>query len=200
MNVHQGAAMTSDETRDTCELVSTQGHNRSRRLLAIVTGCALGVALLVAGPASAASRRFTVHNESNHALKLFRARPLNYGDYCVPSECIGFHWPFEFEGRPEDDSVLRPGETQHWELKHGFSLRGGIQYAAELWYHVQAPGAGYVVYTIETWSTSNESACAFTVHEGNSPFTCTAEGTKLTFRNKAPMSRAAQRSPGAVAP
>jgi trypsin len=42
--------MTSGETRGTCERVRTRGHDRSRRLLAIVSGCVLGVALLVVVP------------------------------------------------------------------------------------------------------------------------------------------------------
>ena len=37
----------------------------------------------------------------------------------------------DFEGRPENGSPLKPGGTDAWELKYGFSPFGGVQYAAE---------------------------------------------------------------------
>lgn len=86
----------------------------------------------------------------------------------------------DFEGRPADGAVLNPGHTHDWELKYGFSPFGGVQYAANLWYRIVG-SSGTVEYTIETWSTSNESSCRV---NGVAHFTCTAAGTKLTFKDK----------------
>jgi hypothetical protein len=65
-------------------------------------------------------------------------------------------------------------------MKYGFSPFGGVQYAANLWYQISGTN-GTVEFTIETWSTSNESACRV---NGTAHFTCTAAGTKLAFKNK----------------
>src|SRR5205823_3280701 len=121
MNVHQGATMTSDETRDTCELVSSQHHNRSRRLLAIVTGCGMRVKrwalrgsllmvlcaglvpVLATGSASALTRGFDIHNWTGQALTVSQLE-IN-GD--MP----------QFEGPAlQQGSVLPPGGKVHVEL------------------------------------------------------------------------------------
>jgi len=47
----------------------------------------------------------------------------------------------DFEGRPENGSPLKPGGTDAWELKYGFSPFGGVQYAAELWYDIEGTNA-----------------------------------------------------------
>jgi hypothetical protein len=150
--------------------------------------CVLAGALLTAGSASAASRGFKLHNTSSHALRLEAARRVPTFVCVDPSRCVPTHYPMEFEGRPGNGAVLHPAKVQDgvlvvhthvWELKYGFSPLGGVQYAANLWYKIAGTGAS-VEYTIETWSTSNESSCKII---GTSHFTCTAEGTKLTFRN-----------------
>jgi hypothetical protein len=85
----------------------------------------------------------------------------------------------DFEGPPHNGAVLNAGHTHVWELKYGFSIFGGVQYAANLWYKI-AGTDGTVEYTIETWSTSNESACKV---RGTSQFACTAAGTNLTLKH-----------------
>jgi hypothetical protein len=172
--------MTYAGARGRCERVNTQHANRPGGVLAIMIGCVLAAALLTAGPATAASRGFKLHNESNHALTLEAAKPVPTYTCLDLTHCIPTHNRMDFEGRPANDAVLNPGGTHDWELKYSFSIYGGIQYAANLWYKI-AGTSGTVEYTIETWSTSNESSCR--VH-GTSMFTCTATGTKLTFKHK----------------
>ena len=79
--------------------------------------------------------------------------------------------------------MLDPGKTHRFELKYGFSLLGGVQYAANLWYKIEgySDPNGNVYYTIETYSTSNESSCKI---NHTSRFECKAAGTQLTFKNK----------------
>jgi hypothetical protein len=155
--------------------------NDGRRagIAAALLAMAALVGLLSAGPASAESRGFRIHNTSNTALKLEGAKPVpmhvcgNIG-ICVPS-----HVPMEFEGRPSDGSTLPPGATAAWELKYGFSLFGGIQYASDIWYEV--PGTSTrVEFEIEVWSYSNESRCKVV---GSSKYTCMARGLQLSFKN-----------------
>lgn len=146
---------------------------------AILLTCITAGALLTAGPAGAASRGFTVHNQSSHALHLEAVKPVPSFTCVNLALCVPTHYSMDFEGRPANGSVLQPGHTQRFELKYGFSLLGGVQYAANLWYKIGNTGHN-VEYTIETWSTSNESACR--VHPANAG-RCTAEGTKLTFHN-----------------
>ncbi|MGZ4305702.1 MAG: hypothetical protein ACXVSL_12660 [Solirubrobacteraceae bacterium] len=170
----------STQTRSRCERATTHRDNRSRGVLAIVAGCALAAALLTAGSASAASRGFKVHNHSNHGLILEAAKPVPTYICRDLTLCVPTHSPMDFEGRPANGAALNPGHTHDWELKYGFSPFGGVQYAANLWYQISGTN-GTVEFTIETWSTSNESACRV---NGAAHFTCTAAGTKLTFKNK----------------
>jgi hypothetical protein len=164
---------------------STHRHDSaaSRRKLvafgifALALACVLMVSLLTARPASAASRGFKVHNNSTHTLRLEAARRVPAYKCIQPITCVPTHHPMDFEGRPEDGSLLHPGHVQTWELKYGFSFTGGVQYAANLWYKVVGT-SDEVEYTIEVYSTSNESACAV---RGPQHLKCTAEGTKLTF-------------------
>jgi hypothetical protein len=172
--------MTCCEARRGCGHVRTHRSNRSRGLLAIVIGCVAAAALLTAGRASAASRGFRLHNESTHQLILQAAEPVPTYKCVDLKRCVPTHNRMDFEGRPANGAVLNPGHTHDWELKYGFSLYGGVQYAANLFYQISGT-SGTVEYTIETWSTSNESACRV---NGTSHFTCTAAGTKLTFKNK----------------
>lgn len=89
----------------------------------------------------------------------------------------------DFEGKPSNGSVVDPNRSQTFELKYGFSLLGGVQYAANLWYKIQGDNDpdNNVYFTIETYSTTNESSCKVNM---TSKFTCKAEGTQLTFKNK----------------
>jgi hypothetical protein len=74
---------------------------------------------------------------------------------------------------PPDDSLLKPGATDAWELKYGFDST----YAAELKYKLLGTDAT-VTYTIETSTYSNNSACKVTpLSAGN----CAAGGTALGF-------------------
>jgi hypothetical protein len=147
--------------------------------LALVLTCAVAGALLIAGPASAASRGFKIHNNSSHALHLEAVKRVPTYVCANPGLCVPTHYKMDFEGRPADGTVLHPGHENVFELKYGFSLLGGVQYAANIWYKIAGNG-GTVEYTIEVYSTANESACKVTpAHAGR----CTAEGTKLTFHN-----------------
>ena len=150
-----------------------------RTVMAIVSGCVLAGALLTAAPASAASRGFKVHNDSSLALHLEAAKRVPTYVCPNPSVCVPTHYRMDFEGRPADGAVLVPGRVHNWELKYGFSLLGGVQYAANLWYRIAANG-GTVEYTIQVYSTSNESSCKVTPASAGR---CTAAGTKLTFHN-----------------
>jgi hypothetical protein len=153
---------------------------RSRRsLIAVVLGCVLAASMLVAGPASAASRGFKIQNKSSVELKLVEAKSVptyvcNSTVHCVPT-----HYPMEFEGRPGDGSVLQPNGTDTWELKYKFNLFGGVGYAANLWYKIVGT-EDMVTYQIETYSTSNESSCKVI---GTKKYTCVAGNTDLEFKN-----------------
>jgi hypothetical protein len=144
-------------------------------LLAVVA--ALG--LLSAGPASAASRGFKLHNTSKADLKLEAAKPVPTVLCANVGRCVETKYPMDFEGRPDNGSTLKPNATHTWELKYGFSIFGGVQYAAELWYDIEGTNAK-VEYRIEVYPTSNESSCK--VH-GTSKYTCSAAGTNLTFKD-----------------
>jgi hypothetical protein len=148
---------------------------------ATVLACAVAGALLAAGPASAASRGFKLHNHSRHALRVESARQLP-SVICNSVLCVPTHYPIAFEGRPQDGAVLNPGAPPHdWELKYGFNLvlLHETQYAAVLTYKIVGTD-GTVEYTIQTTPTTNNSACkVIPAHVGH----CTAAGLTLTFRN-----------------
>jgi hypothetical protein len=171
-------------TKDGQMTITTRSETRTRRARlgasAVVLACAVAGTLLTAGPASAASRGFKVSNDSSQALRLETAKPVPTYVCRDPSFCVPTHHAMDFEGRPADGSVLQPGGVDTWELKYGFSLLGGVQYAANFWYKIGSNG-GTVEYTIEVYSTANESACkVFPAQAGR----CTAAGTKLTFHNQ----------------
>jgi hypothetical protein len=146
---------------------------------ATLLACVLAAALLAAGPASAASRGFRLHNHSRHALRLESAGHLPRV-ICNTTLCVPTHYPVAFEGRPHDGAVLHPGGTHAWELKYGFSLiLHETQYAAVLRYKIEGTD-GTVEYTIQTTPTTNDSACKVVpAHVGH----CTAGGLQLSFRN-----------------
>jgi ABC-type phosphate transport system substrate-binding protein len=157
-----------------------QSRNTTKRAGTVVVLMAVVAALglLSAGTASAASRGFKLHNTSEVALKLQAAKPVPTVICASTAHCATTQYPMDFEGRPDNGSTLAAGGTHTWELKYGFSPFGGVQYAADLWYDIAGTSAT-VEYKIEVWSTSNESQC--TVH-GSSKYSCSAAGTKLTFK------------------
>ncbi len=148
---------------------------------ATVLACAAAGALVTAGPASAASRGFMLHNHSGHSLRLESATRLP-NVICNSTLCVPTHYPMAFEGRPHDGAVLNPGGPPHdWELKYGFNLvlLHETQYAAKLTYKVVGTD-GTVEYTIETTPTTNDSACKVIPAQVGQ---CTARGLALTFKN-----------------
>ena len=157
---------------------SRRTRGRAGTAAVLLTVVAL-LGLLSAGTASAASRSFKLHNTSNVALKLEAAKPVPTVLCANVGRCVETKYPMEFEGRPGNGSEIAPGASDTWELKYGFSPFGGVQYAAELWYDIAGTNAR-VEYRIEVYSTTNESSCK--VH-GSSKYSCTAAGTKLTFKD-----------------
>jgi hypothetical protein len=143
------------------------------RTLSVLLACAATAALFTAGPASAASRGYRLHNNSSHDLKLEAAKPLP-GFVCNASICVDTGQPMAFEGRPANGSVLAPGAVHAWELKYSF----GYTYAAQLKYDIV--GGGTVEYTIETSTYTNNSACKVVPASAG---TCIAHGLSLTFKN-----------------
>jgi RTX calcium-binding nonapeptide repeat (4 copies) len=127
---------------------------------AIVLVCALAATLLTAGPASAASRGFKIYNLSSHPLK------LNDVDQ-VPR-----HW-FDFEGRPPDGDVLKPGAPPHdWEVKWVYLTH----YGAKLTYDIVGTDKQYVATMTTNGGGVNQSDCQFPSKLGS----CSAEGQTLT--------------------
>src|ERR1700712_986176 len=148
-------------------------HPKARaRALAIMLSCVAMTAPLFAGSASAASRGYRLHNRSDQTLKLIGASRLP-AVLCNGTLCVKTEQSMEFEGRPADDSLLKPGAIDAWELKYGF----GHTYAAELKYKVVGSDAT-VTYTIETSTYTNNSACKVTPPSAGK---CTAGGTGLGF-------------------
>jgi hypothetical protein len=162
-------------------LKDVRPRNRKRRAgsVAVLLAVVAALGLLSAGPASAASRGFKLKNTSNVDLKLEAAKPVPTVLCASTVRCVETKYPMDFEGRPDNGSILKPGATQQWELKYGFSPNGGVQYAADLWYDIEGTNAT-VEYKIEVYSTTNESSCK--VH-GSSKYSCSAAGTNLTFKD-----------------
>jgi hypothetical protein len=158
-------------------------RRRSRLVGILVLMAALfGLVLTTAGPASAASRGFTLTNNSTSTLRLESATKVHHV-LCVSGHCVhGVAYPMEFEGRPHDGTEIRPGGTQTWELKYGFNLvnLNEVQYAAKLTYKIEHTN-GKVEYTIETTPTANNSTCVVIPASDGA---CTAEGLTLTFSNR----------------
>jgi hypothetical protein len=146
------------------------------RSAAIGPACAVAATLVMqTGVANAASRGYRVSNDSSHALRLENAAHvptvLCNGSICVPTA-----FPIDFEGRPADGTVLKPGApAQAWELKYGF----GHTYAAVLNYKIEGVGGTFGA-TIETSTFSNNSACKVTPASAGA---CTARGLEITFKN-----------------
>jgi hypothetical protein len=91
--------------------------NLSKARLAIVASCLLAGALATAGPASAASRRWTVLNHNPYLkLELVSATPWE-------------GHPFGFEGRPDNGSeIASDGGRQYFELKYGANYQALLKY------------------------------------------------------------------------
>jgi RTX calcium-binding nonapeptide repeat (4 copies) len=131
---------------------------------AIVLACALAATLLTAGPASAASRGFKITNLSSHPLRLVDVKP-------VPDSRHGGWYDMEFEGRPDDGDVLKPGATHDWELRYFL----GHSFAAALKYNIVGT-TDYYTARIMTQSYQNDSDCTIPKAVG----VCTAWGLTLT--------------------
>jgi hypothetical protein len=148
-------------------------HPKARtRVLAIMLGCVALTALLFAGSASAASRGYRLHNNSDKTLELVSATALP-ATVCNGFICVATHHPIAFEGRPSDGSTLKPDAVDGWELKYKFQET----HAAELKYKVLGTDA-IVTYTIETSTYTNDSACKVTPPSAGK---CTAGGLQLSF-------------------
>ena len=145
-----------------------------------VTACALSAGVITAAPASAASRQFTVTNNSSATLRLEGVSPVTKTVCAAPysATCAKGHYPIEFEGRPNPGTDLAPGGIQRFDLKYGFSFVSGINYAAQLTYEVEKTNAKLEVW-IDTTTTSNNSRCEVVPASAGS---CTAGGLGITFR------------------
>jgi hypothetical protein len=84
----------------------------------------------------------------------------------------------EFEGRPGVNDRIAPNGSQRFELKYGFDLLGGIQYAAQLTYKIEGTNAKLEV-SINTTPFTNNSTCEVVPASAGS---CTAGGLAITFR------------------
>ena len=138
-------------------------------LFAMLLGCVVAAGLFAAGPASAASRGYRVHNYINHDLKLQGVSPVSNGSGV---------YNIDFEGRPKAGSVLRSEAQHEWELKWAF----GQTYAAKLNYAIIGTD-GSVEFTIITSTFTNDSSCEVT---GVTGFFCRAEGLTLSLRKGGP--------------
>ncbi len=150
---------------------------------AALLACAVAGALLTAGPATAASRGFRLHNNSRHALRVESATPVPRCPGSNSHHCVPAHYAMGFEGRPGNGGVLKPGAPPHdWELKYQFNLDQQpltIQFAALLTYKIEGTD-GTVQYVIATTAFTNDSECrVIPAHVGR----CTGDGLKLTFSN-----------------
>ena len=152
-----------------------------RRILAVagVTACAVSAGLVTAAPASAASRGFTVTNNSNATLRL---EGLNHQKKTVCAApiapvCAHGNYPMEFEGRSEVGAEIAPGGSQRFELKDGFDIFPGIQYAAQMTYKIEQTNAKLEVW-IDTTPTTNNSRCEVVPASAGR---CTAGGLAITF-------------------
>jgi hypothetical protein len=142
------------------------------RVLALALICVAAGAMFVAGPASAASRGYTVANKSDKTLKLVGAEHMP-AVVCNGFLCVETSHPMDFEGRPGDGSTIKPNANDRWELKYSF----GHTYGAVLKYDVVGTDAT-VTYTIETSTYSNNSACKVTPPSAGK---CNAGGLQMAF-------------------
>jgi uncharacterized protein YjbI with pentapeptide repeats len=138
-------------------------------LFAMLLGCVVAAGLFAAGPASAASRGYRLHNYINHDLKLQGATPVSNGSGV---------YNMDFEGRPKAGSVLRSEAQHEWELKWAFAQT----YAAKLTYTINGTD-GSVEFTIISSTFTNNSSCEIT---GVTGFFCRAEGLTLSLRKGGP--------------
>jgi hypothetical protein len=123
----------------------------SGAISAVVAGCVLAGALATAGPASAASRRWTVLNHNPYLkLELVSATPWEDN-------------PFGFEGRPDKGSEIAPdGGRQHFELKYGANYQALLKYRIHL-EHAPTPNRknDYVEYWINNRLDLIFASCRF---------------------------------------
>ena len=146
---------------------------------------ALAGALLTAGPASAASRGFKLHNESTRTLRLESATPIQ-GGFCF-QRILCFptgNYALDFEGRPRDGQLFPPNFPPHdWELKWAVGI---TTYAALLRYEILRTD-GFVEYAILNKVTNQSIPFPISTSRcevvPSSVGHCTAERLELTFQN-----------------
>ncbi|MFZ0043880.1 MAG: hypothetical protein WAK93_21395 [Solirubrobacteraceae bacterium] len=167
---------------------STKGGRTSRARThvgaysGLLLACAVAGTLLVqTGIASAASRGFTVKNDSTHALRVASVSAIPRL-VCLNLTCIPAYYDMEFEGRPADGSVIKKGGDQRWELKYfywvGDVFGASTNYAAKLTYNVEGT-AGKFEAVIKTSNYSNNSTCEVVPKNLGS---CAADGLRITFK------------------
>lgn len=170
------------EAKDGKTMKRTHTPSRARRRILAVAGvsaCALSAGLVTAPPASAASRGFTVTNNSSATLRLEGLNRV-HRVICAPNVpvCANSTYDMEFEGRPGVNDRIAPNGSQRFELKYWFDLLGGIQYAAQLTYKIEGTNAKLEV-SINTTPFTNNSTCEVVPASAGS---CTAGGLAITFR------------------
>ena len=163
-------------------LVRTQRRDRSRRVPAIVAGCVLAVALVVAGSASALSTRWTLRNETTSHLDL---SPF-YGLRAIEVAPVD-GWKFGIEGLPDGCrqgvgtkihcNLLTVNKHQSWELERPY-------YAMDVTYRV----TGFLIkphedvrveYRIKNWLLAQKVECRF--HPPDRHWTHWAEKQHVRF-------------------
>jgi hypothetical protein len=149
------------------------------RIAAAALGCVLAGVLLSAGPASAASRRFTLTNHSQQNLVVAGIRDVQ--------ECFFWGWgcvdkPVDkaFEGHPHVGTVLHPNAVHDWELEFTFSHA----WRAVLIYRIE--GTHWEAqYEIGVGSFANTSSACRIVVKPHTPFPlrtrCLADGQTLRY-------------------
>ena len=151
-----------------------------RKFLAVagVSACAVSAVLLNAAPASAESRGFTVTNNSGFTLRLEGLNRV----HCLstlPRECKGGDgYSMEFEGRPRVGSDIAPKGSQRFELKYGFSITTGVQYAAQLTYKIEHTNAKL---EIEIWTTAYRNGSTCKVVPASAGTCRVADNTEITY-------------------
>ncbi len=192
---------------------ATSSKRAQRRVLAAagVAACALSAGLATAAPASAASRQFTVTNNSTRTLRLEGVHPTSFvgrvnGENgigtCahVEGDCGRGTYQFLFEGRAHAGDELAPGATQRfdlsWEYGEWFGREENINYAAQLTYKIEGTNGKLDVWIDTTRYTNNSRCQVFAPMErkpslpgeprGDAFFpyvgSCTAGGLGITFK------------------
>lgn len=139
-----------------------------------VGACVVSTAVLTAAPASAASRGFTISNNSNATLRLEGLQHVDCDSYIL---CPYGNYEMEFEGKPHAGDRIAPKGTHRFELKYGPAFSAEVQYAAQITYKIEHTNAKLEVW-IETTPTQNNSRCEVVPASAGR---CTAGGLGITF-------------------